>query len=297
MKCFYHNDLDGRASAACVRRYEGISVNPNSFIEMDYTNPSRFEEALDGEVVYIVDYSFTPNTSHYLLALNARCDVIWIDHHDSSINLMNDNEEFSVENIKGIRDKKSSGAVLTYEYLFGPIMDLDYRIHFLQLVSDYDTWTFKYGEMSKFFKLGMDSIPHGPLNSIWNDLFKEEENNQDSLVGKIVSDGKAIKRYIDLDNAEYLNSHSYESHIGEHSVLVVNKKTNSWIFGDRINDYDICCVWVYDGEAYRYSIYSVKENINCSQIAQLFGGGGHKGAAGFTMDELIFNNNPLPEVV
>ena len=37
---------------------------------------------------------------------------------------------------------------------------------------------------------------------------------------------------------------------------------------------------------YKCSIYSVKEDFDCSKFAEKFGGGGHKGAAGFSLDKL-----------
>jgi len=49
-------------------------------------------------------------------------------------------------------------------------------------------------------------------------------------------------------------------------------------------------VWVFDGKKYSYSIFSSNPNIDCSKIAESYGGGGHKGAAGFSSDELLFRN-------
>lgn len=39
------------------------------------------------------------------------------------------------------------------------------------------------------------------------------------------------------------------------------------------------------------AIYSSNKEIDCSKIAESFGGGGHKGAAGFSSDELLFKKN------
>lgn len=36
------------------------------------------------------------------------------------------------------------------------------------------------------------------------------------------------------------------------------------------------------------SLYSTRDDVNCADIAKSFGGGGHKGAAGFQCDEIPF---------
>lgn len=71
--------------------------------------------------------------------------------------------------------------------------------------------------------------------------------------------------------------------------MVVNRRCDSLIFGDLIKNYPIVAIWVFDGEKYKYSIYSDKSDIDCSKIAERYGGGGHKGASGFVSEKMIFN--------
>ena len=44
---------------------------------------------------------------------------------------------------------------------------------------------------------------------------------------------------------------------------------------------------------WKLSLYSTKKKINCGEIAKLFGGGGHKGAAGFISEKLPFSISEL----
>ena len=44
----------------------------------------------------------------------------------------------------------------------------------------------------------------------------------------------------------------------------------------------------FNGREWVYSLYTTKK-IDCSQIAKWYGGGGHKQAAGFQTEKLIFN--------
>ena len=48
-------------------------------------------------------------------------------------------------------------------------------------------------------------------------------------------------------------------------------------------------VWVFNGEKYIYSIFSNDLNID-SKIAEKYGGGGHKGTAGFSSMNYCLKN-------
>lgn len=279
MKCFYHNDLDGRCAGSVVAKYEN-NYDQNDFYEIDYIINLRqlVENIKDNETVYFVDYSFTENNKWVLdYLINKGCNLVWCDHHNSSIELINKYSEY--DEIKGIRKTGVSGAALTYMYLYNT--EYDNIPDFIKYVSDYDCWIYKYGENTTYFKLGMDTISHDALDNIWLELI----NISDLL--EIINKGKLIKKYIDIDNAEYLNNYGYESEIEGYKCYVVNRKTNSWIFGKKYNEYPLVVVWAYNGKKYSYSLYSSDKNVDCSKIAEKYGGGGHKGAAGFSCDKLI----------
>jgi oligoribonuclease NrnB/cAMP/cGMP phosphodiesterase (DHH superfamily) len=279
MKCFYHNDLDGEASGFTVAKYEGNN-NSDNYFKVDYTMDLTpiIENIKQYERVYFVDYSFTEKTLYILnQLLSKQCEIIWCDHHISSLNLI---EKYPLLNkIKGIRREGISGAALTYMY-FNNISFKNLPMY-IKYISDYDCWKYEYGDYTTYFKLGMDTIPHDIFDNIWNEFIDID------TVFKVIEKGKLIKTYIDLDNKEYLDSYGYESELEGYKCYVINKKTNSWIFGDKINEYPLVIVWVFDGEKYSYSLFSESKEIDCSKIAEKFGGGGHKGAAGFSGDRLL----------
>ena len=41
----------------------------------------------------------------------------------------------------------------------------------------------------------------------------------------------------------------------------------------------------YNGKQFIVSVYSNKEDVDCSLFAKRYGGGGHKGAAGYTVED------------
>lgn len=282
MKCFHHNDLDGRCAGAVVAQYTQ-NYNQEDYFEVDYIKPLPIDKISDNEEVYIVDYSFKEDTVWQLdEILKKTQNVVWCDHHTSSLNLLKQRPE--LKNIKGLVQDKISGAALTYMYLYN--CNFDSLPYCIKLVSDYDCWLHKYDPDTTKFKIGIDTIEHNALNIIWHILFNEIDRH--SVLNDIIDKGNTVKQYIDQDNTQYRQTWAYESEIDGHKCLVINRKASSWIFGEKVNEYPITMVWVFNGEKYIYSIYSIDPNVDCSKIAEKFGGGGHKGAAGFTHTELLF---------
>lgn len=290
MKCFYHNDLDGRCAGSIVAKYER-NYNKEDFFEVDYIQELPINKVSAGEKVYFVDYSFKENTRYILDTLiGMGCKVVWIDHHTSSLNLVK--EYPYLNDIKGIRQDGISGAGLTYMYLYN--CEFRHIPYYIKLVSDYDCWKFEYGSDTTHFKIGIETKPYDALDRIWDNLIDETDPDYTGYteclytLTNLIKTGSVIKNYIDSDNEQYRNSYAYESEIDGHKCLVVNKKSNSWIFGDKINEYPLVMIWVFNGTKYSYSIFSTDKNVDCSKIAEKFGGGGHKGAAGFSSEKLLF---------
>jgi len=293
MKCFYHDDLDGKAAAAVVARYT-CNYDPAAYFKVNYAHPLPLGRVLHGERVYFVDYSFTKHTVDALATLLHRgCHVIWIDHHTSSINLQEDPGYTWLKSIDGIRSDEASGAALTYMFLFN--CSWDAIPYFLKLVSDYDTWTYAYDPDTTCFKLGIEVFDYDPLSDVWHTLFSDPTGSA------FIDRGQPIKYYIDRDYAQYRDSFAYDIELCGYPCRVVNRKSNSWIFGQ--HNYPLVMTWVFDGTKFIYSIFSTDKDVDCSRIAELYGGGGHRGAAGFISSELLFraggcyNGNPMSSVV
>lgn len=288
MKRFHHNDMDGRSAGAVVAYYEN-NYNQDDFIEVDYMQPLPINLVSEGERVYFVDYSFKEDSVWQLEEILKKTNnVIWCDHHTSSIKLLELKPE--LKNIKGIIKDKICGAGLIYMYLYNK-SDISKCPYFLQLVSDYDCWIYKFGEETTYFKLGVDSKDNSALSCLWKVMLDNVNHYGESFgdsVSDIISIGKVIKGYIDMDNEQYLSQYGYESELDGIPCYVVNRKSNSWIFGDKINQYPFVSVYAFNGTKYSYSLFSTDKAFDCSILAERRGGGGHKGASGFSSDEMIF---------
>ena len=109
MKCFYHSDMDGKCAGSIVARVTG-NYNSKDYIMYNYDGEIPTELIEDGETVYFVDLSFSVNTVDKLKEIveTKHCDLIWCDHHLSSMDILAKYPEFS--SIKGIRKEGISGA-------------------------------------------------------------------------------------------------------------------------------------------------------------------------------------------
>ena len=140
------------------------------------------------------------------------------------------------------------------------------------------------------FKFGMETVSnYGPLSMIWTKFIKEHYNKYTETIEDIIKKGKIAKKYSANINKEYCKNFAYVTEVEGNKCIVLNKKdSGSLVFGDLIKEYPMSMVWAFDGKYYQYSIYSQDPNIFCNKIAEKYGGGGHKGAAGFRLEDMPF---------
>ena len=305
---FRHNDMDGFASAAVVMYFTGTAYEADLDKYIELTHDKESDEAKFQEVIknadpatkiYIVDYSFTKDTYHRLEALLKKGHpIVWIDHHDSSLELIKNHPEFAPNrsdyDIKGIISKDGSGAYLAWKY-FNPDKDAP---EFIKLVSDYDTFTNKMPD-SAFFKLGVDIYLNSKREMDKYNVFISQLRrlNYNALGHNIlttdglnlISKGKIIKEYIDGDNNFHIHSYGYESQLEDGTkIYCINRESNSWVFCEFYEKYDAVVLYYFDGENYKYSMYSHDKVYDCGKYAESKGGGGHRGASGWQSKELMF---------
>lgn len=323
MKIFHHNDPDGRLSAFLISRLadedEWERNHPQNYIEMDYNTQYDLTKIEKDEHVYIVDFSFKPEQMDFLE--NRTRNIIWIDHHKSAIEQHKhrlDNTNYLLE------DRKKAACELVWEFYHGlrkarmilkeekerkfknPIQRLLHRPPeipkqvssplFVNLVGDYDTWTFLYRDMSKHFRKGLDLYPQTVQEGIWSTLYQEWEDAKtvdkkqvDDTLGKILLAGEAILKYEQNTDTEIRKRAAYRiSNFYGHSALVINTpKLGSDQFGPDVKE-DLMICWHYNGKQYRFGLYSKPGGVDVSEIARQMGGGGHPGAAGAYVDQISF---------
>lgn len=109
----------------------------------------------------------------------------------------------------------------------------------------------------------------------------------------LVENGTAIQKYLDETNANLCKELAFEAKIGEHSVICANAPgVSSQFFAAKtdVDHYDVALAFGFipSNGKIRCTLYAIDPEVDVSAIAKQFGGGGHKGAAGFTSYSLPF---------
>ena len=134
--CFYHSaDLDGHCSGAIVKyRFPEAIMHP-----INYGDAFPWDEIHPEDEVYMVDFCLQPFND--MIRLGKSCNLVWIDHHATSIE-----EVFAcpaVIEAKHTLNPKKAACELTWEYLF-PNEPVPLAVKLLSL---YDSWTYQGHEL------------------------------------------------------------------------------------------------------------------------------------------------------
>ena len=237
-----------------------------------------------GRIVYIVDFSYPRDV---LTDMNAKAEILVVlDHHKSA-----------QQNLDGLPfcrfDMDKSGGRMTWEYIQAavlnkPVTSCGEQPPWLVLYTeDRDLWRFELSE-SRAVNACMRS--HPMEFELWESWLDPE--HPDMPPESFYDEGRAILR----DQAITVRTKVKQSSIetvakGGHVMAwrVCNATTLiSETAGELAKGTGIGCCWFERADGSRvYSLRSPKDDeelsVDCSRLARFFGGGGHPGAAGFTL--------------
>lgn len=288
---YHHNDLDGFMSAACIYKHfldtDNYWAFENYFISISFpTTLETFkydqffnnEESKSNVVdeIYILDYSFTKDTKDILFKLAEHTvDLFYVDHHKTTLDIVEEIEKY--KNITYLVNNDRSGAYLTYQlFNFNKTIPLC-----ILLTDDYDRYI-KEIPGSQDFNNGMYAYEDAMTNihnPVWRYLF---EDKSFKLIENIIGKGEVVYEYNKNRYAKQLKEFGYEHVFEGLDCVVVNTGGNSLAFGKKLSKYKMGIIYQYDGQLFKYSLYSTHSDVDCAAIARKYGGGGHKGAAGFS---------------
>ncbi len=279
----YHSkDFDGVCSGAIMKhRYPDIEL-----IGYDYGEPFPWGKVV-GHHVIMADVSL-PMPDMYRLSKVAP-SFTWIDHHASAIDDFNKefaprlDEFYSTPRIVPVLDSKYSACELCWKYFF-PDKGMPLIVEYL---GRYDRWDksdpkffdevllpFQYG-MRCEYALDPDKFPS---NHFSQSLTDKAESKSITLIGR------SILKYQAQQNEQVLQQRSFEGTVDGLPALFCNgvpHNSQSFASGYDPEKHKLMVPFHYDGKTWNFSLYSTHEDVDCGVIAKLYGGGGHKGAAGF----------------
>lgn len=315
---YHHNDHDGIMAAGILYNYLidrwGFMDKNFEFIMIDYDKELNFDHIdFDKERVYFLDYSFSniKNFENFKELLKRRkdfTDVYWFDHHITSVSLKEKIKEElgNLTVIPGIVNAGLCATALVYLYYYMDYTEINMTNNFnkfptmpnvflhsseipqsLKYIDDYDCWKCIFQDTNDFhYGLTISD----PRDKIISELINEDDSE---LLSSIIYTGREIKKYLEFEDREYhVNMYGFEYTLPEEAggfkCFCMNRKGNSLMFGDKVKEYDAVIPFYYINGKWKYSIFTDKDNVDCESIAKYYGGGGHKTAAGWVIEDLIF---------
>lgn len=287
--CIYHGACDdGFAAAWCVR----AAVGPTAF----EFYPGVYQQAppdVTGRNVLLVDFSYKRPV--LLEMAKAARSIVILDHHKTaSEDLAGFREpapfsewqdaqapavEGDPEPIAALFDMSRSGAGMAWDFFHTTL-----RPKFINYIEDRDLWRKKLPGGDEF-TIALRSYPQD--FRVWDSLVRD--------VDGLIKEGHSIQRYYRL-RIEELKRSAYRAAIAvpdpthpERELYFTCNIANAPYFaasevaGELATpDVDFGACFFEARPGWQYSLRS-RTDFDVSAIAKIFGGGGHKAAAGFSV--------------
>lgn len=289
--CIYHGHCDdGFAAAWCVRKALG-----DDRVEFYAGQYQQAPPDVSGRHVLLVDFSYKRDVL-LEMAKEARSIVI-LDHHKTAAedlagfreparwrewrNFDLPHVEGDKEPIAALFDMNRSGAGLAWDFF----NEGKSRPLFVDYIEDRDLWRKKlpFGDE---FTIALRSYPQE--FELWDKLADDTEG--------LIREGGTIQRYYrlrveELKRSAYLAKIRYPEKLGHFHCAIANAPyfAASEVAGelcDREGAQFGACYFEIKGGRWAYSLRS-RGDFDVSKVALLFGGGGHKNAAGFSADSPV----------
>lgn len=258
----YHaNCLDGFGAAYAAWRKFGDSAD---YLPVNYGNPPP---DVSGKEVYILDFSYPREV---LIQMHANAEsLLVLDHHRTA--------QANLEGLDfAVFDMERSGCVMAWEYFFPcapvPLM--------LLLIQDRDLWRFERLATKAFCEAlrGLVAMDF----EAWDDALHQCKS--------LTQQGEALLQVFDADIQALLPRQHPWNHDGITGLAVNALPKYASELGNKLAQASgtFGLVYSYDGASkqWHYSLRSIGD-FDVSEIAKVFGGGGHKNAAGFSTKELL----------
>lgn len=242
-------------------------------------------------------------------APNLLARLVWIDHHKSSI-------ESHPTNIPGYRIDGVAACRLAWQWfttianstpsgiLFPKEDFIDRKVSeplAVRLAGEYDIWD-KRDSRADVFQFGLRSKELTPQD--WKELLSEKivpcsENTgmdiseTDLLVCSLLQNGSMLQTYQQRNDAGMMHRSFIVEWEGLKFLALTTARCNSLTFAAKDapeTGHDALLGFYFNGKVWTVSLYHAnhRKDLDLSTIAVKYGGGGHRGACGFSCEKLPF---------
>jgi len=279
----YHaNCPDGFAAALAAdlffQQYDNHQTHV-SFYPGRHGNPPPDCQEKD---IYIVDFSY--HRKEMKSICHQAVKVTLIDHHISAEKELH-NLESEHNNLEIVFDMTQSGAILSWNFFHNNTPpDL------FQHIQDNDLWQFK---LEKTRQIILAIMSHPMEFKLWSNWLKSDEALQ-----QLYHEGSILERQINKMIARYKPA-ARMGKIAGYTIPVVNApgSIGSELLHQLSDGYPFAAAYEDKRDKRVWQLRSGgKKAIDVSEIAQQFGGGGHKNASGFSTEHFTVDL-PSPEIL
>lgn len=251
-----------------------------------------------GKHVLIVDFSYKRAILDDIA--DSAASVVILDHHKTAEadlepfafresgpgaispadvpGMLRDLAELQRPAVIAIFDMNRSGAHMAWDFCHGTDWPTP---RLIDLVEDRDLWRF-WLEDTKPFSLWLRSEPFS--FDRFELLAQELDDARDSEV--IMTEARAMQRFFDAKVDEIASFADFEA-IAEHTPIMVNcppmfSSEVGHALLDKHPTAPFAAMWYETRNKRMWSLRSRDERTDVSEVAAIFGGGGHRNAAGFS---------------
>lgn len=287
---YHDNCADGFGAAFAAWLKFGDAAE---YLPMNYgTDISKDEHVFqfEGRDLYILDFSFSKDIMDLLFSYASR--VVWLDHHKTAFETWCGKYEkgmfyMAVEEddprIKIYLDDNKSGALLAWEY-FHPGEEIP---NLIRHIDDRDRWQFKLAG-TKEVAAALFSYRPWSFEQWEAEFYDEDKWIAGAMLGDLMIEGSAILRAQDAAiRGMMTRARSCTIRLG--TVLLEGLACNSQVHISELGNelatksgtYGL--VWFLDTDNSVKLSFRSNGDYDVSNIAKVFGGGGHRNAAGATV--------------
>lgn len=278
----YHDKcMDGFTAAWAIWKHWGDSPE---YLPRNYGMEPNIDAT--NKHVLIVDFSFPKDVLDGLVADGVASSIVILDHHKTAEEDLASFrcvgcEDLTLSNVKlalaeygpiiSQFDMDRSGAGLAWDFAHDP----QDRPPLVNLVEDRDLWRFDLGDASKFLHLALTS--GDTTFARWDDVDRD--------IDVFIARGQAIAAYRDSLVDEIVERAACVVIGGEYGIGVDCPYGLASAVGHRLldewPDARFAAAIVRGDQTLSYSLRSRDDRADVSALAKMFGGGGHRNAAGF----------------
>ena len=284
----YHDNCDdGFAAAWAIHKKWGDAIQ---YLPSNYGRPMPTCE--DGPEVLVVDFSFPPEQCEDLV--NQGCRILMLDHHKTAKEMLSGMHRIhrpTFENVGRCFDRMTgswreevlvefdmerSGARMAWDFAFPGKETLE----LILAVEDRDLWRFNRPD-TKLVSMYLRSLDRDFAQ--WDAAASLYSDNPEQFL----AEANAIKRFYDQRVKSICENAGTQSFQGHDGVAVsyacpydfVSETCHTLL--DMYPDAPFAVAVIQNQEGITYSLRSLDERVDVSEIAKANGGGGHRNAAGF----------------